>query len=69
MLLQRCSSLASTVDLQRLFLHCLARICYSKGLEPITSQAANIVEELNSTQEETDAMLTLNAAHLFFTFP
>jgi len=28
-----------------------------------TSQAANIVEELNSTQEEADTRLILHAAH------
>ena len=30
----------------------------------ITSQAANIVEELNSTQEEADTRLILHAAHV-----
>ena len=29
----------------------------------ITSQAANIVDELNSTQEETDTRLIQHAAH------
>ena len=36
--------------------------CESDRYE-ITSQAANIVEELNSTQEEADTRLILHAAH------